>query len=221
MSPPSGCNPLTAQVALRVLRPEPLTLAWTLSPLGTRRRSHRCPSACSPPAGSGQSSLLRDWNRDNARSLPAPSPTLLPALAIPGLTVSSYNRLPRRTVPVCVAPGIRNAFTLPERKGTGVEELPSGAPVQNQVPPQELGQGFLPWGATHPLRTCLPPKQCRDMLWYTHPLGHLDGVETPASGEGQTPNHCWTLFHPLPHFLQHIKPQHRCPAAGWGSRSSW
>ena len=42
--------------------------------------------------------------------------------------------------------------------------------------------------AAHPLRTCFSPEQCRYARWCTHPPGPLEGVETPASGEGWTPS---------------------------------
>lgn len=135
--------------------PQLLTLAWTLSPLGTRRRSHRCPFACSLLAGSGQSSLLQGWDRDNAKSFPAPSPLLPPALATPGLTISSHNRLPRRAVAVLIARGVRNAFTLPEEKGHLGGGFPCSVPRSelDPTPGVRIGVPLHP-GATHPLRTC-------------------------------------------------------------------
>lgn len=59
MSLPSDLDLLPRTGKLWGPKPQPRTLVWTLFPLGTRRRSRRCPFACSPPAGSGQSSLLQ------------------------------------------------------------------------------------------------------------------------------------------------------------------
>lgn len=176
--------------------PQLLTLAWTLSPLGTRRRSRRCPFACSLLAGSGQSSLLQGRDRDNARSLPAPSPLLPPALATPGLTISSHNRLPRRAVAVLIAHGVRNAFTLPEEKGHLGGGFPCSDPRSepDPTPGVRTGVPLLP-GATHPLRTrSSHPNQKMQIHAPVHTCPRALG------GEGDTcfwrrvnPNHCGRL----------------------------
>lgn len=82
LHPQAGTQCVGAGKPLRVLRLQPLTPAWSLSPPGTRQRSHRCLWPSSLSAGSGQSSLLQGWDRINARSLPLQ--VLLQPLAAPG-----------------------------------------------------------------------------------------------------------------------------------------
>lgn len=88
--------------------------------------------------------------------------------------------------------------------------LGGGAPSQSQVPYLELGQELLPCPGAHAAY-----KHQR-----TPPPGPEVGRETPASREGWTPSTAGRP--PAPASAPHqAAPQHRCPAAGWGSRPGW
>ena len=73
----------------------------------------------------------------------------------------------------------------------------------------------MPWEPVSPLNHA-------GMHPGTHiPPGALGGVEAPASVERWTPNTACTSPIPTPCSQHQNAPQHRFPAAGWGSRPGW
>lgn len=110
------------------------------------------------------------------------SPRCPPALATPGLTISSHNRLPRRAVAVLMAQSVGNAFTLPGKKRQ-LTGLPLQGPSSEPGATQELG---LP-GATHPLRL---PQTLHNR--HTH-LPRGPRYRNPCFRTGVEPTHCWPL----------------------------
>lgn len=74
-----------------------------------------------------------------------------------------------------------------ERKGTWVKGSPAGLPAQSQVPPQELGQGFLPSLGHTPSEKLFPLKNNAGTCPSAHSPGPFEGIEAPASKERSTP----------------------------------
>lgn len=147
----------------------------------------------SPPAGSGRSSLLQgEGDKDSARNLPAPAPPQLPALAAPGLTISSRNRLPRRAVAVLIAQGIRNTCTLPGERAPG-----RGCPFSDPGPTPRRGQGLHPCLGPHTPWEPASPLNRAGMHTGTHiPPGPLGGGRNPCFRREVDPKHCLHLSHP-------------------------
>lgn len=81
-------------------------------------------------------------------------------------------------------------FHSARKKGHRGGRIALRSPSSEPGPTPGISTGVPPLGGHTPFENLPPPEQHR----YAHPLGHSEGVETPASGEGRPP----PLLHALP-----------------------
>lgn len=160
-------------------------MAWTVSPPGTKQRSHRCPWSSSLPIDSGQSSLLQGWERENSRSLPAPGP-------LHPLQLRPSNPRPSPFPAITGSPAWQSLSSehMPSGMPSRCQErkVPAwGPPAQGHVPPRGRG-GVPPWPEPHTLGEPAPfPVNAGTRTSAYRLQGPLEHTDTPASGKGLTP----------------------------------
>lgn len=100
-----------------------------------------CPQAAASPHSCRGTGVVPGASR--------PQPLNPPSHSHPGLTISSHDRLPRRTVTVLGAHSVRNAFILPGEKGRLCKGSPAGSQLSWSHPRGRTR--FLPCLGLHTL----------------------------------------------------------------------